>query len=203
MGYKAVVLLSGGIDSAVALWLYASSIEPREVLALTVDYGQPAAREELRAAHRLASVVGCHIDHVEAKRAFPGSRLSAGSGPQGASVVPARNAVLAWLGICRAELEKARDVVLGATLDDEEDYADCSEEFVRALNGTAHVLGLEARLVAPFLGIRKAEVIRLGERFGIKWSETVSCYAPLVDGEPCGICFSCRQRSAALTGSPE
>jgi 7-cyano-7-deazaguanine synthase len=199
MGYRAVVLLSGGIDSAVALWVYAVAMGPDEVLALHAQYGQNAHNVEIVACRALCDALGCELDVVTIGDAFPESALTSGGQTWGtAAVVPGRNAVLAWAGMARAELVGARDVVLGATLDDAMDYPDCTEEFVRSVNKTCSVQGMETRLVAPFLGMTKPEVVRLGEVLHVDWKQTISCYCPSSEGLHCGKCASCVARMEAL-----
>ena len=203
----AVVLLSGGMDSAVAgAWARA---EGYAILALTVDYGQ-RHRVELEAARRVARWLGAR-EHVELRvdlRAVGGSALTGeipvprGGPGEGIPVtyVPARNTLFLALALGLAEARQAGAIVIGANRIDFSGYPDCRPEFLAAFarvaeTGTkAGVEGRAPRLLAPLLDLSKEEIVRLGHRLGVPFADTVSCYEPDPEGRPCGACDACRLR---------
>ncbi len=203
----AVVLLSGGMDSAVAgAWARA---EGYAVVALTVDYGQ-RHRIELLAARKVARWLGAR-EHVELRvdlSAVGGSALTGGipvprGGPgEGIPVtyVPARNTLFLALALGLAEARQADAIIIGANRIDFSGYPDCRKEFLDAFarvaeTGTkAGVEGHPPRLLAPLLDLSKEGIVRLGERLNVPFGDTVSCYDPGPKGRPCGACDACRLR---------
>lgn len=217
---SSVVLLSGGLDSAVALALVRA--EGRACHALTVDYGQ-RHRVELESARRVASVLGCVSHRVVALdfRAIGGSALTDASiGVPAASdrpgvpltYVPARNATMLAIAAGLAEVVGAGEIVIGANVVDYSGYPDCREPFLRAME-SALALGTRAgteggapvRIRAPLMSMSKAEIIVLGHRLGVDLSMTSSCYDPDVRGRACGRCDACaiRRRGFADAGVPD
>jgi 7-cyano-7-deazaguanine synthase len=215
----AVVLLSGGMDSAVAgAWARA---EGHEVIALTVDYGQ-RHRIEIEAARRVARWLKAR-EHVVLRvdlRAVGGSALTGeiavprGGPGEGipATYVPARNTLLLALALGLAEAREAEAVVIGANRIDFSGYPDCRKEFLDAFSrvmetGTrAGVEGRAPRLLAPLLDLSKEGIVRLGQRLEVPFADTVSCYDPGPEGRPCGTCDACRLRrlgfAAAVVPDP-
>ena len=202
----AVVLLSGGLDSATALaWTRAEGYAP---VALSFDYGQRHTAE-LRAAVRLATAAGCeHVVFPLDLGRFGGSALTdeAIDVPEGptagipATYVPARNTVFLAVALALAEARGIRDLCLGVNAVDYSGYPDCRGEFLAAFARLAE-LGTKAgtegrgyRIHAPLLELSKAEIIRLGARLGVDYAETVSCYRADADGRACGRCEACRLR---------
>ncbi len=202
----AVVLLSGGMDSAVAgAWARA---EGYGILALTVDYGQ-RHRIEIEAARKVARWLGVR-EHVELRvdlRPVGGSALTGGIPvPHGASkgipvtYVPARNTLFLALALGLAEARQAAAIVIGANRIDFSGYPDCRKEFLDAFarvaeTGTkAGVEGRAPRLLAPLLDLSKEGIVRLGERLTVPFADTISCYDPGPHGRPCGACDACRLR---------
>ena len=209
----AVVLVSGGLDSATTLAL---AIEAGFVAhALSVDYGQRHAGElELAAevavscgaaSHRIAR---CDLSF------FSGSALTDPSTPvpRGhdedqigsripATYVPARNTILLSLALGWAEVLGARDLFIGANAVDYSGYPDCREEYLReferlaALATRAGVEGAMFRVHAPLLSMTKAKIVQEAMRLGVDPARTLSCYEPGGDGRPCGECDACRLRA--------
>lgn len=213
---KSVVLFSGGIDSTTALaWARARS---SEVHALTVDYGQ-RHRVEVRMARQTARRMGVPQTVIALDPApFAGSALTdpetalprcrrpsdIRSGPP-STYVPFRNGVLVSLAAAFAEARGLDTVVTGFNVIDSPDYPDTRPEFVRAMNrairtGTRAAFGGPAiRVAAPFVRMRKSEIIRLGLKLGADYSHSVSCYG---GGEaPCGTCSACALRRRAFAGA--
>ena len=209
---RAVVLLSGGLDSATCLaWARAQGFE---CATLAVDYGQ-RHRVELAAARRVALGLGV-ADHREVRvdlRAIGGSALTADlevprdrderSMAAGIPVtyVPARNTVLLALALGLAETLGSADLVAGMNAIDYSGYPDCRPEFVRAFEALAGVAtragaeGARFRVHAPLLTLDKAGIIRLGVSLGVDYALTHSCYDPAPDGAACGRCDACRLRA--------
>lgn len=208
----AVVLLSGGMDSATT-----AAIAGREgfsLHALTVDYGQ-RHRWELAAARRLAEALNCkeHLvlkvdlaqlggsaltDQIEVPKGRPLS-LPPSSIP--ITYVPARNTVLLSLALAYAEVISAADIFIGVNAVDYSGYPDCRPEFLAAfekLAALATKAGVEGclkfRIHAPLINLSKAEIIRRGVALGVDYRLTHSCYDPDAAGRPCGQCDACRLR---------
>ena len=219
---KAVVLLSGGLDSTTCLAVSVrDGFEPH---ALSVDYGQ-RHKEELRRARKLAAALGA-AGHKVVKvdlSAFGGSALTDGSlrVPKGRreremareipiTYVPARNTVLLALALAHAETIGARDVFVGVNAIDYSGYPDCRPEFIRAfeklaaLATKAGVEGAKLRIHAPLQRLGKADIVRLGTSLGVPYALTLSCYDP-VRGKACGRCDACtlRRRGFEAAGVPD
>ncbi|MDE2150247.1 MAG: 7-cyano-7-deazaguanine synthase QueC [Gammaproteobacteria bacterium] len=214
----AVVLLSGGLDSATVA---AIALERRyRVHALSVDYGQRHGAE-LTAARRLAASL-----RLASHRVIPvGLGMIGGSAltDPGIAVpeqpcseipityVPARNTVLLALALALAEVVGAEDLFIGVNAVDYSGYPDCRPAFIQAFQALARVAtragveGRELRVHAPLVELSKAEIIRQGVRLGVDYAQTVSCYQATADGAACGRCDSCRLRRAgfAAAGVPD
>ena len=204
---RAVVLLSGGLDSATALaW---ARERGHDCHALSVAYGQ-RHRAELDAAGRVAHSLGA-VEHRILKvdlGALGGSALTdaAIAVPEGpdrgipVTYVPARNTVLLSLALAWAEVLAARHVVIGVNAVDYSGYPDCRPEFIDAFAHLARIAtraGVEGRalqLHAPLLYWSKARIIQEGRRLGVDFALTVSCYQADAEGRACGRCESCRLR---------
>ena len=205
---RAVVLLSGGMDSATALaW---ARHRGHECHTLAIDYGQ-RHRVELAAARRVSAALGAaaHREVAVDLRAIGGSALTADlpvphARPEseiGAGVpvtyVPARNTVFLAIALGWAETLGAADLVAGMNALDTSGYPDCRPEFVRAFEALARVgtrAGVEGaaiRVHAPLMELDKAGIVRLGARLGVDFSLTHSCYDPAADGAACGTCDAC------------
>jgi 7-cyano-7-deazaguanine synthase len=216
---SAVVLLSGGLDSATAAgWARNRGFR---LSALSVDYGQ-RHRVELDAARDVARALGItrHIVLPIDLAAFGGSALVDASQPvpKGrdeaaisagipSTYVPARNTVLLALALGMAEATAAEAIVLGVNAVDYSGYPDCRPAFIEAfarLAGLATKTGVEGRpiaILAPLIEMTKAEIIRAGLAYGVDYGLTTSCYDPLPDGRPCGECDSCRIRAAGFAAA--
>ena len=208
---SAVVLVSGGLDSAVTLALVLA--ESREVHALSFDYGQ-RHRIELESARRVAASMQVR-DHRFAKidlRVFGGSALtddiavprerSAAEMAHGIPItyVPARNTIFLSYALGLAEVVGAADIFLGVNAVDYSGYPDCRPEFLNAFEALAAVAtkagveGTRFQIHAPLLQLSKTEIIRKGMELGVDFSLTHSCYDPTPDGAACGRCDSCQLR---------
>ena len=207
----AVVLLSGGLDSATAL---AIAREQRFAChALSVNYGQRHAAE-LEAARRVALAGGaCEHRIMQVDLAdIGGSALTdraiavPESPTEGIPVtyVPARNTIMLALALAWAEVLEARDIFIGVNVLDSSGYPDCRPEFIEAfgrlaaLATRAGVEGQPCRIHTPLIGWTKAEIIREGTRLGVDYRCTVSCYQADSEGRACGRCDACRLRRAGF-----
>jgi 7-cyano-7-deazaguanine synthase len=207
---KAVLLLSGGLDSYTAGAIVRA--DGYELYALTIQYGQVHARE-VEAARRVARALGAfrHLEMNVPLSSFGGSAL-VGDGeipkdrPADASgipstYVPARNTVFLSLALAWAEVVRAEAIVIGVNALDYSGYPDCRPDYLRAfervaaLATKAGVEGRPVRILAPLLELSKAEIIRRGLSLALDYGLTHSCYDPLPDGRPCGHCDSCRLRA--------
>ena len=211
---KAVILLSGGLDSYTAGAM--ARAEGYELHALTVRYGQVHARE-VEAARDVARnlEVARHVELDVNLAAFGGSSLvqdpSAGGIPKdrglddGESIpstyVPARNTIFLSLALGWAEVVGAEAIVIGVNALDYSGYPDCRPEYLEAferlaaLATRAGVNGAPLRVLAPLLRLSKAEIVRQGLALGLDYALTHSCYDPGPGGAPCGRCDSCRLRA--------
>ncbi|MEW6337080.1 MAG: 7-cyano-7-deazaguanine synthase QueC [Acidobacteriota bacterium] len=209
----AVVLLSGGMDSATAAgWAVAGGFE---VAALSVDYGQ-RHRHELDAAGAVARNLGIRDHRVVSVdlRAFGGSALTGGAevpkdrptigGDIPVTYVPARNTVLLALLTAFAEVRHASDLVIGANVQDYSGYPDCRPAFLRAFERVARLgtrvgaEGLPIRVHAPLIGLSKAGIVRLAAALGVDLGVTLSCYDPVDARTHCGRCDACLLRRAGF-----
>jgi len=204
---NAVVLLSGGLDSATVLAMARS--QGYACHALSVDYGQ-RHHAELAAAQRVAQALGAiehRVIHIDLA-AFGGSALTDPSiaVPQqpGEGIpltyVPARNTIMLSLALAWAEVLQAQDIFIGVNAVDYSGYPDCRPEFIEAFERMANlatkaaVEGRHLTLHAPLLHLSKADIIKLGAKLGVDYALTVSCYQADTDGRACAVCDSCRLR---------
>jgi 7-cyano-7-deazaguanine synthase len=211
---RAVVLLSGGLDSATALAIARS--QNFECYALSVEYGQRHSAE-LDAARRVAAAAGVR-DHRVMRVDLAGIGGSAltdksiavpESPTTGIPVtyVPARNTIMLSLALGWAEVLGAGDIFIGVNVLDYSGYPDCRPEFIAAfahlaaLATKAGVEGQPYRIQAPLISLSKAEIIREGLRLGVDYALTVSCYQADSDGRACGKCESCRLRRAGFAAA--
>ena len=213
MARRAVVLLSGGMDSATTL---ARAIRDGfEAHALTLDYGQ-RHRREVECARRVASALGAASHRVTAlDLSVPGASSltdpdvevprdrtheQIGSGIP-STYVPARNTVLLAVALSWAESLGAGDLFIGVNAVDYSGYPDCRPEFLEAFEALARlatragVQGEAIRVHAPLSGLSKAEIVREAVRLGVDLGQTLSCYDPTPEGRPCGGCDACRLRA--------
>jgi 7-cyano-7-deazaguanine synthase len=222
MEVRAVVLLSGGLDSATCLAMArADGFVPT---CLLVDYGQrhSVELERARGVARAQGVEDIRVVRVDL-RTVGGSALTAevavpkdrpeserGSGIP-ATYVPARNTLFLALALGLAETLGSRDIYIGVNAVDYSGYPDCRPEFIRAfeelasLATRAGVEGARFRIHAPLSGMSKAEIIRAGVRLGVDYGLTHSCYDPAADGRACGRCDSCliRKQGFEAAGVPD
>lgn len=205
---KAVILLSGGLDSITALVL--ARKQGFECHALSFDYGQ-RHNAELVAARRIAA----HYSLIEHRVMQLGLGSIGGSAltdesidvPQEAAegipvtYVPARNTVFLALALGWAEVLEAHDIFVGVNAVDYSGYPDCRPEYIEAFQAMANlatragVEGAAIRINAPLIQMSKADIVRMGTEFGVDYSMTVSCYAADSEGRGCRSCDACRLRS--------
>lgn len=212
---KAVVLCSGGLDSATCLAI--ARRDGFETYSMAFDYGQ-RHRVELDAARRVAGALGAAAHHCVAfdLRALGGSALTseaavpkdraeaemAGAIP--ITYVPARNTIFLSFGLAWAEVLGARDIYIGVNAVDYSGYPDCRPEYIESFERTANLAtkaGVEGRrttIHAPLLQLSKAGIIRLGTELGVDYGLTHSCYDPTPEGLACGRCDSCLLRKAGF-----
>lgn len=202
---KAVVLVSGGLDSATALAM--AQADGYHCHALAVDYGQ-RHRSELEAARRVCAMAGVSIKILPLDlRAIGGSALTDDiEVPQGGTTgipvtyVPARNTILLSLALGYAEVLGAEHIFIGVNAVDYSGYPDCRPEFIAAyqrmarLATKAGVEGAGMTIHTPLIDLTKAEIIQRGTELGVDYSQTVSCYQADSEGRACGECDSCRIR---------
>ena len=213
---KAVVLLSGGLDSATVLAM--AGRQGYACHALSVDYGQ-RHRIELEAAVRVARALGA-VEHKTVRidlTAFGGSALTDDSiavptrGVQKGGIpvtyVPARNTIMLSLALAWAEVLGAQDLFFGANAVDYSGYPDCRLEYMRAFERLANlatkaaVEGHRLSLHTPIIAMSKAQIIGEGVKLGVDYGLTVSCYPADADARACGVCDSCRLRRAGFAAA--
>jgi 7-cyano-7-deazaguanine synthase len=210
---RAVVLLSGGVDSTTCLAI--AKAEGFMPYALSVRYGQRHG-VELEAARRVAEALGV-VEHVVVEfdlRQFGGSALTADiavpkdreeaamAGEIPSTYVPARNTVFLSFGLAWAETLGAQDIYIGVNAIDYSGYPDCRPEYIRAYETMANLAtkaGVEGRqrltIRTPLMEMTKAQIIQRGVELGVDYGLTLSCYDPAPDGTPCGHCDSCLLRA--------
>src|SRR6188474_2840372 len=209
--HRAVVLLSGGLDSATTLAIARS--EGRECHCLTVDYGQ-RHRSEVAAAALIARAHGAAAHRIMALdlAQFGGSALTdpgiavpqAPAAGIPVTYVPARNTIFLALALAWAEVLGARDIWFGANAVDYSGYPDCRPEFMRAFEALANlatkaaVEGNKLTVHTPIIHLSKADIIRRGTALGVDYAQTVSCYNATEAGLACGRCDACRLRRAGF-----
>ena len=212
---NAVVLLSGGLDSATVLAMAREA--GYDCSCLSIDYGQ-RHRAELAAAARVARALGAREHRVTTLdlAAFGGSALTdtriavpisgIGSGIP-VTYVPARNTIMLSLALAWAEVLGAREIFFGANAVDYSGYPDCRPAYMRAFETMANlatkaaVEGAKLTLHTPIIDLKKAEIIRRGSALGVDYGLTVSCYQADQDGRACGVCDSCRLRKAGFAAA--
>ncbi|MCW2291545.1 7-cyano-7-deazaguanine synthase [Pseudomonas sp. BIGb0408] len=215
---KAVILLSGGLDSATVVAM--AREQGYSCYSMSFDYGQ-RHRSELQAAERVArqlgvvehKVIGMNLGGIGGS-ALTDSSIDVPQSPTTGipvTYVPARNTVFLALALGWAEVLEAQDIFIGVNAVDYSGYPDCRPEFVEAFERVANLatrMGVEGqgiRIQAPLQMMSKAEIVQEGSRLGVDYGLTVSCYLADDDGRACGKCDSCRLRSAgfAAAGVPD
>ncbi|UUY08210.1 7-cyano-7-deazaguanine synthase QueC [Pseudomonas sp. J452] len=208
---KAVVLLSGGLDSATIL-AQAKAVG-FACYSMSFDYGQ-RHRVELQAAERVAAqlgvvehkVVGLNLNGIGGSALTDSSIAVPESPTEGIPVtyVPARNTVFLALALGWAEVLGAHDIFIGVNAVDYSGYPDCRPDFIAAFERLANLAtreGVEGegfRIQAPLQNLSKAQIVQIGMRHGVDYALTVSCYQADADGRACGKCDSCRLRAAGF-----
>jgi 7-cyano-7-deazaguanine synthase len=206
---NAVVLLSGGLDSATVLAMATS--RGFKCHALSVNYGQRHS-SELIAAERVSSAFSANLKTIELDlRTFGGSALTDDidvpeEESEGIPVtyVPARNTIMLSLALAWAEVLAADDIFIGVNAVDYSGYPDCRPEFINAYEEMANlatkagVVGNRMTIHTPLIDLTKADIIRQGTELGVDYALTVSCYQADEAGRACGVCDSCRIRAAGF-----
>jgi len=211
---RAVVLLSGGLDSSTVLAM--ARAQGFECYALSVHYGQRHSAE-LDAARRIAASLGAREHRVMGVdlAGIGGSALTdtAVAVPESPAAgipvtyVPARNTLLLSLALGWAEVVGATDIFVGVNAVDYSGYPDCRPEFIQAFEQLARlatkagVEGVPFKIRAPLIDMSKGDIIRAGSELGVDFSMTVSCYQAAPDGAACGKCDSCRLRAAGFSAA--
>jgi len=208
---NAVVLLSGGLDSATVLAM--AHQQGFNCYALSVDYGQ-RHHAELAASDRVAQAIGVS-EHREIKvdmtgiggSALTDNRIAVPQQPgEGipATYVPARNTIMLSLALAWAEVLDAQDIFIGVNAVDYSGYPDCRPAYIEAFEQMANlatkaaVEGETIQIHAPLLNMSKSEIVQLGTALGVDYALTVSCYQADEQGRACGLCDSCRLRRAGF-----
>lgn len=222
-GKSAIVLLSGGLDSATCLAMARS--KGFRTLAMSFRYGQRHSIE-LAAASKVARALGADRHHLVDidLRAFGGSALTSDIAvpkdrldadmAEGVPItyVPARNTIFLSFALALAEVSLSDDIFIGVNAVDYSGYPDCRPEFIAAFEAMANLAtkawavdGRKLAIHAPLIDMTKAEIIRTGQKLGVDYSLTLSCYDPSEDGAACGHCDSCqlRRRGFAEAGLPD
>jgi len=204
---RAVILLSGGLDSATVLAM--ARQQGYACYALSVNYGQ-RHHAELDAAARMAQALGARehrVIHIDLA-AFGGSALTDrgidvpehGTTGIPLTYVPARNTIMLSIALAWAEVLQSQDIFIGVNAVDFSGYPDCRPEYIAAFEKMANlatktaVEGKPFTLHAPLMHLSKADIVRLGTELGVDYSLTVSCYQADADGRACGVCDSCKLR---------
>lgn len=211
---KAVVLVSGGLDSTTVLAIAKS--QGYECYTLSFDYGQ-RHRAELIAAERTAKELGA-VEHKVVNldlRTIGGSALTDDqidvpeeeTGGIPVTYVPARNTVFLSIALGWAEVLGAQDIFIGVNAVDYSGYPDCRPAFIEAFEHLANlatkagVEGQKMNIQTPLIDLSKAEIVQLGEKLGVNYGLTVSCYQATDEGLACGKCDSCRLRRQGFTAA--
>jgi 7-cyano-7-deazaguanine synthase len=211
---RAIVLLSGGLDSATVLAIARS--RNYECYALSVEYGQ-RHRAELDAARRVAAALGAHEHRIMrvdlagiGGSALTDERVAVPETPQSGipiTYVPARNTLFLSLALGWAEVMGANDIFMGVNAVDYSGYPDCRPAFIQEFEKLAQIAtkaGLEGarfKIHAPLIEMSKAEIIQAGVSSGVDFSATVSCYQADAEGRACGRCDACRLRAAGFAAA--
>ncbi|PHV10732.1 7-cyano-7-deazaguanine synthase QueC [Chitinimonas sp. BJB300] len=213
---KAVILLSGGLDSTTVLAM--ARAEGYECYCLSFDYGQ-RHNAELAAARRIARALGAKEHRVATidLAAFGGSALTdanievpvdgikAGEIP--VTYVPARNTIMLSFALGWAEVLQANDIFIGVNAVDYSGYPDCRPDFIAAFETMANLatrIGVEGNQLnvrTPLISLSKAEIVQAGMRLGVDYGLTVSCYKANLEGQACGVCDACRLRKEGFAAA--
>jgi len=211
---RAVVLLSGGLDSSTVLAI--ARARDFECYALSVEYGQRHS-VEIAAAEKIATALGAREHRIMrvdlagiGGSALTDSRVAVPESPGSGipvTYVPARNTLFLALALGWAEVLGAADIFVGVNAVDYSGYPDCRPEYIEAfellarLATKAGVEGMRTRIQAPLIAMSKAQIISAGSELGVDFGLTVSCYQASGDGGACGKCDSCRLRAAGFSAA--
>jgi 7-cyano-7-deazaguanine synthase len=211
---RAIVLLSGGLDSATVLAMARS--RNFQCYGLSVEYGQ-RHHSELDAARRVAAALGAHEHRIMrvdlagiGGSALTDASIAVPETPQAGiptTYVPARNTLLLSLALGWAEVIGANDIFMGVNVVDFSGYPDCRPAFIQEFEKLAQLAtkaginGAHFKIHAPLIHMSKAEIIQAGLRLGVDFSATVSCYQADAEGRACSRCDSCRLRAAGFAAA--
>lgn len=194
---SALVLLSGGMDSAVLLQYVKDVLEYDKVEAVLFDYGQ-SHKIELISARILAISSGIPYKTIFVDLTqFGGSSLT-GEDENLSMVVPARNSIFLSLATAHAEVRGLQDIFIGCNSTDFAGFPDCREEFIQAMSQALSIGNSIRGVYAPFIKKSKAEIVKMGHLLGVNFKLTWSCYHPTDEGKPCKKCHSCIEREVVL-----
>ncbi len=213
MQKKAIILLSGGLDSITVL-AYAKQ-QDYQCYALSFDYGQ-RHNAELKAAKQIAEryqvaehkIINLGLAAIGGS-ALTDEHIAVPTSPQEGipvTYVPARNTIFLSFALGWAEVLHAHDIFIGVNAVDYSGYPDCRPEFIQAFQQLANlatkvgVEGENTKIHTPLINLSKADIIKLGLALGVDYQDTVSCYAADKDGRACGQCDACRLRAAGFEG---
>jgi 7-cyano-7-deazaguanine synthase len=213
-GARAIVLLSGGLDSATVLAM--ARARNYRCYALSVEYGQ-RHQAELDAARRVAAALGAHEHRIMrvdlagiGGSALTDARVAVPETPQSGipiTYVPARNTLFLSLALGWAEVIGANDIFMGVNAVDYSGYPDCRPAFIHAFEKLAQIAtkagieGARFKIHAPLIEMSKADIIQAGLSLGVDYSATVSCYQADAEGRACAKCDSCRLRAAGFAAA--
>jgi 7-cyano-7-deazaguanine synthase len=213
-GARAIVLLSGGLDSATVLAM--ARARNYRCYALSVEYGQ-RHQAELDAARRVAAALGAHEHRIMrvdlagiGGSALTDARVAVPETPQPGipiTYVPARNTLFLSLALGWAEVIGANDIFMGVNAVDYSGYPDCRPAFIHAFEKLAQIAtkagieGARFKIHAPLIDMSKADIIQAGLSLGVDYSATVSCYQADAEGRACAKCDSCRLRAAGFAAA--
>lgn len=196
---KAVVLLSGGIDSTVML--YEVIKQGYEVRALSFDYGQ-RHKYELQCAKRITDYL--QVEHIVLSldlASIQSPLLSDRGRKLGNMYVPARNTIFLSHAVALCETVGAESIFIGANADDYNGYPDCRIEYIKAFEEAANLGSATGsyKVIAPLIDLDKQDIVKMGRGLGVNFDMTSSCYSPSVEGKPCLVCDACLLRERVLS----
>lgn len=214
MTKKAVILLSGGLDSITVLAF--AKKQGYQCYSLSFDYGQ-RHNAEIKAAQKIAAhyqvaehkIINLGLNSIGGS-ALTDEHIQVPNAPQQGipvTYVPARNTVFLSFALGWAEVLEARDIFIGVNAVDYSGYPDCRPEFISAFQNLANlatkagVEGEKTVIHTPLINLSKTEIIQMGVRLGVDYQQTVSCYVADKDGRACGQCDACRLRAAGFSGA--
>lgn len=194
---SALVLLSGGIDSAVLLYYVKQVLGYSKVVAILFDYGQQH-KIELEYAQKLAYGIGVPYKTINVDLTqFGGSSLTSGD-EELSVVVPARNSIFLSLAAAYAEVRGIHDVFIGVNAEDFRDFPDCRDQFIHLMSRALSIGNNIRGVYVPFIDKSKQDIVKIGRTLNVPFEMTWSCYYPKHLYFPCGKCHACIERNGVL-----